>query len=336
MSAPYSPAPYWDVFPKSFRLSTAETGQHIPLSIRGAAEAPVLVSSNPEIVDIDENGVLRCGLLPGNAMVMVWSSEARDSIRHVAVELRDPAWFANHPDFRTGGVVHISGLVLNAITTYGVPGASVSIRRSQTGPVVAGLTTDGLGRYEIDLAEGFYFYEASADGFIDAHGMLNVSPGGVNGQDIVLSPSLAGAVARIVLQWGEYPSDLDSHLVGPLPGGSRFHVYYSHEYEPDVAELDVDDTSSYGPETITLLNIIPGVYRYCVHDYSNRGSSTSAELSQSGATVKVFLDNGQEHTFNVPNAPGTVWNVFEIDGATGALTPLNTMDFENNPGQVGQ
>jgi len=51
--------------------------------------------------------------------------------------------------------------------------------------------------------------------------------------------------------------------------------------------------------------------------------------------VKVFYYDGREYTFNVPNQPGTVWNVFEINGATGAITALNQMEFESNPGSVG-
>ncbi len=33
-----------------------------------------------------------------------------------------------------------------------------------------------------------------------------------------------------------------------------------------VATLDLDDTSSYGPETITLKKTQDGIYKYAVHD----------------------------------------------------------------------
>ena len=81
--------------------------------------------------------------------------------------------------------------------------------------------------------------------------------------------------------------------------------------------------------------LVAGPYRYSVHDYTNRNSSTSTGLAGSGATVKVFYYDGREYTFNVPNQPGTVWNVFEINGTTGAITALNQMEFESNPGSVG-
>lgn len=106
-------------------------------------DAPVFASSNPDIVQIDANGVVRCGSVAGNAMVMVWRSVLRDSLRHVMVEVRD----------------------------------------------------------------------------------------------------------------------LDSHLIGPTPAGGEFHVFYSHKIENEAAELDVDDTSSYGLETITIYQLIPATYR---------------------------------------------------------------------------
>ena len=75
-------------------------------------------------------------------------------------------------------------------------------------------------------------------------------------QDGVITPVLSDDEYRIVLTWSSTPSDLDSHLSGPLSTGERFHVYYSDMSAFDngqtVATLDLDDTSSYGPETITL------------------------------------------------------------------------------------
>jgi len=326
---------YWDVFPKSVRLSLAETSQAIPLSIRGHVDTPVFESSNPDVVTVNENGILQSGGTPGNAMVMVWDGIDRKSVRHVAVETRDPSWFANHPDFSMGVSVHVTGSVVDALSTNGVPGVLVTFRHSETGPIVTQALSDAAGRYQVDLVEGLYVYEATAVNYIDAHGLVNVAESGTSGHNIVLSPELQGASVRIILQWGQYPRDLDAHLRGPFPGGGRFHVYYANDWESGVAELDVDDTSSYGPETITIHRLVPGTYRYSVHDYTNRYANPSMGLAQSGARVKVFLQNGQEHTFNVPDRPGTAWNVFEIDGATGVITPLNTMIHESQPTNVG-
>jgi len=328
---------YWEIYPQSVRLSLSYFEQRIPLSVRGSGLSPQFISSNPAVAYVDDEGFLVSGMQIGNAMIMAWDSDARQSLRHFNVEVRDPSWFANHPDFLLdlGTSVHLVGSVVDALNARPLAGVLVTIRRSEEGPIVAQQITDASGQYEMELFEGLYVYEASTPNYIDAHGLLNVLESGSSGQNIVLSPELNGQVARIVLQWGLNPRDLDSHLRGPRPGGGTFHVYYSTDYVQDCGELDVDDTSSYGPETITMHRLVAGTYRYSVHDYTNRNSSTSTGLAGSSATVKVFYYDGREYTFNVPNEPGTVWNVFEINGTTGAITALNQMEFESNPGSVG-
>jgi photosystem II stability/assembly factor-like uncharacterized protein len=79
--------PYWDVFPKLVRVSTSEWPQTIPLSIRGSVESPVFESSNNDVVVVDEAGNVICGMQPGAAVVMVWHSDDRLSVRHVQVEV---------------------------------------------------------------------------------------------------------------------------------------------------------------------------------------------------------------------------------------------------------
>jgi len=326
---------HWEVQPRSIRLSAGEFEQRVPLSLRGDVDAPVFASSNPEVAEIEPDGVIRCGWTIGNAVLMVWRSSARDSLRHVLVEVRDPSWFADHPDFASGASVFLSGTVINALNTSGVGNALIEFRRSETGPAAYQTFANAYGGFELSVPEGFYYVEVTAPGYIAWHGWVNADPNTSGDIQIVLSPELDGQVARIVLQWGLTPRDLDSHLTGPTPSGGRFHVFYSHTIENEAAELDVDDTSSYGPETITIHRLIPGVYRYAVHDYTNRNANPSTGLAQSGATVKVFLSDGREQTFTVPNAPGTVWTVFEIDGATGTVTPVNAMSYQSQPANVG-
>ena len=147
--------------------------------------------------------------------------------------------------------------------------------------------------------------------------------------DLKLGSTITGS-AKIKLTWGSNPSDLDSHLTGPVDGSAtRFHVYYSNsgsQTAAPYAELDVDDVSSFGPEIITINRFTPGVYRYSVHHYS--GSST---IPASPARVELTL-NGATSVFTPP-ATGTalttdsVWVVMElvVDSA-GAITvtPINT------------
>ncbi len=138
--------------------------------------------------------------------------------------------------------------------------------------------------------------------------------------------------ARIVLTWDENPRDIDSHLTGSSSGAdTRFHVFYSNPNTP-YANLDVDDTSSFDPETITITQQSAGVYRYSVHDYTNLNSATSIGLSLSGARVRVFGEAGLLAEFNVPNQSGTLWAVFELIG--NQIMPVNSMTFESTPAQV--
>ena len=328
---------YWTIFPQCIRFSKSEEMQVIPLTTRGSERRMEFESSNPSVAEVYDDGVLAAGLEVGNAMVMVRDPDNPNTLRYLQVEVRDPSWFANHPDYvlDLGESVTLQGSVIDALSTNAVSGVLVTIRRNSGGSIVAQQITDSRGEYEVELYEGVYIYEATAQNYINSTGLISVAASGSIGQNIVMSPELNGQVARIVLQWGATPRDLDSHLRGPRPGGGSFHVYYSTDFVEDCGELDVDDTSSYGPETITMLGLYAGTYRYSVHDYTNKNSSTSTGLANSSATVKLFFHDGQELTFNVPDQPGTVWNVFEIDGATGTITPLNQMEFESDSDDVG-
>ena len=129
-----------------------------------------------------------------------------------------------------------------------------------------------------------------------------------NGLTYAISPVMINLDGmRIVLNWGAQPLDLDSHLVYP---GS--HVYFKAMTGTD-ALLDVDDISSYGPETITIARKHAGVrYVYAVHDYSDRDNPTTA-LSQSGAIVFVYIGKTLIKTYYIPkNSIGNLWTVFAV------------------------
>ena len=62
---------------------------------------------------------------------------------------------------------------------------------------------------------------------------------------------------RIVLSWGEEPSDLDAYLVLPDPNST--HVSYSNKIvisKPGKITLDTDSKKKYGHETITSMYFI--------------------------------------------------------------------------------
>jgi len=149
-------------------------------------------------------------------------------------------------------------------------------------------------------------------------------------QCLVLAPT----AASIKLTWGENPSDLDSHFLGPQSDSdAEFHVYYGNQtvtVDGTIFSLDVDDTSSFGPEVITAFDFpLAGTYRYVVHLFS--GSSTIAD---SPARVELNLQ-GDTTIFSPANAGGDpaaeYWHVFDliVDDA-GTATLQLVQQFSNS------
>ncbi len=233
-----------------------------------------------------------------------------------------------------------SGIITDAFDGIALPGASLSLRteiNTFSGNVIATDTTDALGAYLFEgLDAGYYTAEVSATGYIPSFFTIVVYDTTNGGQNFSIAPVGSGDLWRVVLTWGQTPSDLDSHLTGPAVGDERFHVYYGNRsYAADsvtYVELDVDDTSSYGPETISIYEQLSGTYRYSVHDYSNRGSTSSSGLSNSGALVRVFRGADLVATFSVPSGAGTLWTVFELTGT--GIVPISTMSYESSPASV--
>ncbi|MFV0626040.1 MAG: tetratricopeptide repeat protein [Alphaproteobacteria bacterium] len=133
---------------------------------------------------------------------------------------------------------------------------------------------------------------------------------------------------RVVLTWGEYPKDLDSHLVF-----SSSHVFYQQKIGVE-ANLDVDDTDSFGPETITIEKKKQGEkYYYGVHDYSNRGKNLK-NLSESGAKAFVYIGSTLIKTYSVPtNKKGSFWAVFYVN-ESGEIVDVNKMANEEESSKI--
>jgi hypothetical protein len=144
---------------------------------------------------------------------------------------------------------------------------------------------------------------------------------------------------RIVLRWGEAPQDLDSHLVGPMGGSNkeRFHVYflqrdcYKGEETLSRVDLDHDDSTSYGPEIMTIrVFVAHDDYCFYVQDYTNRELADSTALAKSGATVSVYrgASNTPIGSYVIdPSSVGTIWNVFKLtmdEAENITLTPIDT------------
>lgn len=129
------------------------------------------------------------------------------------------------------------------------------------------------------------------------------------------------AATQIRLSWGEAPRDLDAHLLGPSDDSEYFHLSYSSDTDASFGfhyeqvnnvsfTLDVDDTSSYGPEIMTIPSYpLAGRYYYAVHHYAGTGT-----ITESPTLVNVKLKQQQlifqpSTSFNSSNQ---YWLAFEI------------------------
>jgi hypothetical protein len=233
----------------------------------------------------------------------------------------------------------ISGTIRSALNNHGIEGVSLDLRagiNNLIGDVIATVSTTAAGAYRFsDIPAGVYTVSACHGDYLEiSFTVFSLGGQTIGGQDGSMSPELVPGGIRIVLRWGATPADLDSHLTGPSSAGGSFHCYYGDQ-NPDPAGivlLDIDDRYSYGPETTTIIQRLSGTYHYLVHDYSNRLSTTTSALSDSGAQVIVYGDTGELASFNVPPGQGgTVWTVFELDGDSGQITPLNTLSYGSEP-----
>ena len=162
--------------------------------------------------------------------------------------------------------------------------------------------------------------------------------GGLTASDLDIFGSSAVAASskdeyKIVLTWGSDPKDLDSHLEGYYENGSSYHVFYSDmtaSYNGNtVAQLDIDERSSYGPETVVFTpSLTNKEYFYYVHNYSGTG-----DMSDSRAHVELFRNGNLIGSYNVPSGGGSngYWNIFKI--VDGNVYMLNT--FSSSPDSSG-
>lgn len=230
-----------------------------------------------------------------------------------------------------------SGIIRNALTGEGISDVAIKVRKNwnaTSGEVILASATTYGGNYALNLPLGNYTLELSADGYITNYLNIIVQPGNTDNQNGTINPIVTGGDFRIVLTWGASPEDLDSHLVGRYENGNYYHVYFSDKNAyyngENICNLDVDDTSSYGPETITLKADSVYPYYYYVYNWSNE-----ANLCYSNAQVKVYQGDTLLATYNIPQngSTGRYWNVFAI--VDGTIITYNTITASANTSYVG-
>lgn len=221
----------------------------------------------------------------------------------------DIAWLYLPPHVLSVKAVY-KGQVVDATTGRGLSGVSCSF----SGNGYHSISTDSNGFFSIELDPGFWNLRLTKEGYMEVSDSFTLSSGEINSDNVyIMSENLQTGQIRIVLTWGALPSDLDSHLEGTFDNGGSFHVFFSNRRasssnNDNSVELDVDDTTGYGPETITI-NDLEGVYDYYVVDYRSEG--TMGELGE--AKVTVFMQDGSSQVIPVNPECINGWYVLHID-----------------------
>jgi Carboxypeptidase regulatory-like domain len=236
--------------------------------------------------------------------------------------------------------------VSDAYTGSPISGASVTVGSSTAISDYAGLATFS------NLVSGPAQINCSASDYESASRQVTLNCSSTISVGLALNSidgpgSISATDIRVILTWGQDPRDLDSHMTGPdaYSDGSttdeinRFHCYFGSRTH-DVAGLDVDDVTSYGPETITVTppagsgTLREGLYRYSVHHYSG-----ITDISNSSASVSLQV-GGNSYTYTPPaGSPGddAVWTVFEIvvnSSGYATIYPVNTYTADQSASSV--
>lgn len=256
-------------------------------------------------------------------------------------------------EIEISGSIDISGVIINSQTGGGLANASLSFSAMNQGQDFATIdtipdhadfyvTTDAYGYYDIeDAPYGIFCLVLRAVGFTPRiYVNVTLQSGYYYEFDpIVVVENVPEGSLRFILTWGDSPSDLDSHLTGPIVGSTeRFHCYYGNSapYESDV-NLDVDDTYSYGPETTTIEVMHNGMYRFSVHNYSDQSYNGWSGIYNSPARVEMWTANGLEQIFVAPvGTTGNTWQVCEVNvsGTNYSVNALNSYIYADYSGDV--
>lgn len=274
------------------------------------------------VIELKKNdeGYYSVKLPVGSYKMVASSSGYKDFIVYFDIERNENTYIETLCMVKAeeNAIGEVQGTIRGALTGNVIGDVSLKVRsgwnNTQYGDVVATQYVEADTAYALELPAGNYTIEANKNGYITSTLNIYVINGYTrSGLDIVMTPTISDDNFRIVLTWGENPRDLDSHVQGTLSNGNDFHVYYGDksQYDGDieVCNLDVDDTTSYGPETITLNTTTSNPYYYYIYHFSGSGT-----VSSSGAQIRIYQGDNLLGTFNVPvnQGSGKYWNVFAI------------------------
>jgi hypothetical protein len=179
-------------------------------------------------------------------------------------------------------------------------------------------TTDAAGLFRLPIKK-------------DARAAITARSGGKTSNSVAVGPSAVDVAVgtgclvltdqsnnvTVRLTWGETPADVDGHLITP----SGEHIYFDAKGDLTNApwvNLDVDDTSSFGPEIVTVRKLQVGTYTYLVNNFTRSSPSHAGEPDPglTASPVRVELNVSGLSTIYTPPAgetnASTWWTVFTM------------------------
>lgn len=211
------------------------------------------------------------------------------------------------------GTGNFNGKIIDAVTGNAISTVAYELYNTVNGALIYSGTTDSSGLFSFSsLPYSRYKLVVIKNGYISEVKYFDYSMLSSSLSTFDMSPVLSSGEMRIILNWGLDPADLDSHLIKFNSAGTELYhlAYYSKTDATTGDNLDLDDVTSYGPETVTIQNLDSTArYLYMVHHYAGSGSITTT----SGATVTVNYGSSSR-VFNAPTSgDGIYWKVFEIN-----------------------
>jgi hypothetical protein len=211
---------------------------------------------------------------------------------------------------RVVDTVRLSGCVADAAGTR-VAGARVysdGVSYSGTSSAV----TDASGNFSIAVRRSSVLTLVGQSGARLTNTLRATSTAADSAVTDCLTLAQAGAGLTMKLTWGELPFDLDSHLYTPA-GDEIYYGSPGNLIAAPFANLDVDDTSSYGPEVITISRLMVGTYTYFVNNFSGHANGP---IAASGARVELNVPGRPSELFAPPTgetSTTTDWVLFALD-----------------------
>lgn len=185
----------------------------------------------------------------------------------------------------------MKGVVRKASDASYVRGARVDIMADKQ--VIRSMETPASGKFRFKIPGGEYVVRISGvagmDG-LDYTEPVEILNSRTTQRTYAVAKPVGPGKLRMVLTWGEKVKHLDSHLMT----STGCHVFFGRKQCPDrSASLDADVTDGFGPETINVHSLRPGLYKYMVHAFS------SGAMEKSDAEVTLYGVGKEPEQFHV-------------------------------------